>query len=196
VFEYCSDDERKKISDTIQSASESVNNSERDEDEKRKANKQLKNLMVLLDDVEEEEKMPQLVKEYNSKVAELQKLINEYADPKQKDEFNKQLEDIKAEGEIAIKENNKTLLSRKNEELQNLGLKAAYSNPNTWINVFRQMVQAGNFTNEKDAQYYINKGTQAINAKDYEELKRCVMQLSLLLPVGQQKGIDLSGITR
>jgi uncharacterized protein YbcV (DUF1398 family) len=152
--------------------------------------------MILLDDVEEEEKMPQLLKEYNSHTVELQKLINEYADPKQKDDFNKQLNAIKTDGELAIKEKNKELLSRTNEQLLNLASRAAYSNPNTWIAYFRQMVEAGNFTNETDAQYYITKGNQAINSKDYEELKRCVAQLNLLRPVQQQKGPDLSGITR
>ena len=140
--------------------------------------------------------MPQLVKAYNKQLEGSQRIINEYADPKQKDEFNKQLDAIKVDGETAIKENNKTLLSRTNEQLQNLTAKAAYSNPNTWINYFQQMVQAGNFTNEKEAQYYINKGTQAINSNDYEELKRCVRELSMLRPATQQKSIDLSGITR
>jgi molecular chaperone DnaK len=195
VFEHCSDEERKKISNSIQSTSESLTNSERDEDEKRKANKQLKTLMILLDEVEEEKKMPQLIKEYNLQIEQVQKLINEYADPKQKDEFNKQLDAIKADGGTAIKENNKTLLSRTNEQLQNLGAKAAYSNPNTWITYFKQIAQGGSFTNEKEAQYYINKGMQAINSRDYEELKRCAVQLNLLRPIEKQKEINLSGIT-
>ena len=195
VFEYCSDNERKKISESIQSISESVNNSEKDEDEKRKANTQLKNLMILLDEVEEEEKMPQMVKEYNAKTTEIQKLINEYADPKQKDDFNKQLNVVKTDGDLAIKDNNKELLSRANEQLQNLSLKVAYSNSNTWILYFNQMVREDHFTDEKEAQYYINRGAQAISSKDYEELKRCITQLNTMRPVGQHKEPDLSGIT-
>ena len=56
ISEYCSDDERQKISDSIKSTSESVNNSKNDEDEKRKAGQQLKTLMMMLDDAEEEQK--------------------------------------------------------------------------------------------------------------------------------------------
>jgi len=196
VLEYCSDDEREKISDSIQSVSESLNNSKGDEDEKRKANKQLKTLMILLDNLQEEKKMPQLIKDYNSESAETEKIINEYAAPEEREEDNMRLNAIRKEGEIAIGENDKALLSRLNEELRNLAIKAAYSNPNTWIMYFKQMVQAGNFTNEKEAQYYIGRGNQSIASKNYEELKNCVRQLGLLRPVQQQKGVDLSGITR
>lgn len=196
VFEHCSEDERKKISDSIQSISDGVSNSKVDEDEKRKANKQLKNLKVLLDELEEEKKMPQLIKEYNLRVEQLEKVINEYADPKQKDDFARQLKNIKADAEVAIKEDNKTLMKRINEQLANLGSTAIYSNPNSWIAFFQQIVAADHFINEKEAQYYIEKGKQAIGSRDYEELKRCALQLNLLRPVSEQKEVDLSGITR
>lgn len=196
VFENCSEDERKKISNSIQSVSEGINNANIDEDEKRKADKQLKGLKSLLDDIEEEKKMPQLVKEYNLRLVDLQKVINEYADPKERDEDNKQLEKIKAEGQKAIDENNKILLIRKNEELANLRQKAVYSNPNTWIAAYRQIVAADNFINEQEAQYYMTKCSQAIEAKNWEELKRCVVQLNLLRPIEEQKKTNLSGITR
>jgi molecular chaperone DnaK len=196
VFEYCSDNERKKISDTLQSVSEGVNGSAADEDEKRKTDKQLKNLKTMLDDIEEEKKMPQLIKEYNSRIEYLQKVNTEYTDPAQRGEIKKQIENIKSEAEIAIKEDNKVLLGRLNEELANLTSRAVYSNPNSWIALFKQIVAADNFTNEKEAQYYINRGMQSINSKDYEELKRCIAQLNLLRPAGQQKGVDLAGITR
>ena len=196
VSEYCSEEERKNISNRIQSVSEGVNNSQLDEDEKRKTSKQLKELKIVLDRLQDDKKMPQLIKEYNARVEYLNKIIDEYADPRQKDENHKRLESIKAEGEIAIKEDNKALLSRVNEQLANQTSNALYSNPNTWITYFQQIVKADNFTNEKEAQYYTNKCTQAINSKDYEELKRCVLQLNLLRPANQQKDINLSGITR
>lgn len=196
VFENCSEEERKKISDNIQAVSEGMSNSKLDEDEKRKADKQLKNLKILLDGIEEEKKIPQLVKEYNLRVQDLQKVINEYADPKEREEDNKQLEKIRIEGERAIKDEDKLLLIRLNEQLANLRQKAISSNPNTWISYFRQIVAADNFMNEQEAQYYINKCMQAIEAKNYEELKRCVVQLNLLRPIDDQKKINLSGITR
>jgi molecular chaperone DnaK len=196
VLENCTTEEKEKITNNIQSVSEGIKNSKLDEDEKRKANRQLKNLKILLDDIEEEKKMPQLVKEYNARIEYLQKVITEYADPRQKDDYKQQLEKIRADGDIAIKENNKDLLSRVNEELANTTQKAIYSNPLTYVSVFQQLVKADNFIDEKQAQYYINKGAEAIRNKDYDELKRCILQLSLMRPPDKQKYIDLAGITR
>ncbi len=196
VFEYASEEEKKKISDSLQATSESMGNANKDEEDKRKANKQLKELKQLLDDVQEEKKMPQMIKEYNTMVQEIEKIINDYADQKQKEENMKQLKDIKADGEIAIKEKNEVLLRRVNEELDALGLKAVTSNPNTWIAWFRQTVEADNFTNEQDAEYYITKGNQAIQTENYSELERCVRQLMLLRPIDKKGGVSLSGITR
>jgi molecular chaperone DnaK len=196
VLENCTTEEREKITNNIQSVSEGINNSKLDEDEKRKANKQLKNLKVLLDEVEEDKKMPQLIKEYNARLEYLQKVTNEYADQRWKEENSKQIENVKVEGETAIKGNNKELLSRINEELSNLTTRAIYSNPATYITVFQQIVRDDNFVDEKQAQYYINKGAESIRTKNYEELKRCIMQLILMRPPDKQKGIDLSGITR
>ncbi len=196
IFANCSMEEKKKITDTMQSVSDGINNSKIDEDEKRKSNRQLKNLKILLDEMEEEKKLPQLVKEYNIRVQDLEKVINEYAEPKERDEDNKQLEKIKLDGDKAIKDEDKVLLSRINEQLDNLRQRAIYSNPNTWIAAFKQIVAADNFINQQEAQYYINKCMTAIEAKNYEEVKRCVSQLNLLRPVAEQKEVNLSGITR
>jgi hypothetical protein len=41
-----------------------------------------------LDKIEEEKAMPQLIREYNERVKDLNEIINEYADPKEKDKLN------------------------------------------------------------------------------------------------------------
>jgi predicted transcriptional regulator len=74
--------------------------------------------------------------------------------------------------------------------------KAVYSNPQAWIQYFRDMIDNGKFTNDKEAQYYKTKGLIAIEDDNIEELKRCASQLSLLLSEEDQKKINLSGITR
>lgn len=195
VSESSSPEDRKKIAEEIQSISEGIANANVDEDEKRKANKNLKDLKMHLDEIEEDKRMPQLVKEYNARVEDLQKIINEYADPKQKDENNEQLDLIKQEAEDAIKRGDKTSLIGANQNLDSLRIKAIYSNPQTWVTVFRQIAASGNFTDEKEAQYLINKGNRAISSGDYEELKRCTTDLNLLRPVAE-RAINLSGITR
>lgn len=194
--ENCSIEERKKIADTMESVSEGIKNSSNDEDEKRKANKQLKDLKILLDKVEEDKAMPQLIKEYNLRIKDLNEIINEYADPKEKDDLNKQLENIQLESKKAIKEENKPIMIRINEQLDELRNKAIFSNPNTWVRHFKAIVNEGKFINEKEAQYYISKGVRAMDTGDIDELKRCTHQLSLLLSEEDQEKINLSGITR
>ena len=40
----------------------------------------------------------------------------------------------------------------------------------------------GNFINEQEAKYYIDKGTRAIQTGDIEEVKRCTKELVQRLP--------------
>ncbi len=194
--EDCSIEERKRIAEIIQSVQEGITNASSDEDEKRKANKQLKDLKILLDKIEEEKAMPQMIKEYNLRVTDLQEIIREYADEKEKADLTKQLENIQSMSEIAIKEENKLIMIRINQQLNDLRIKAIYSNPNTWLNDFKEIVNNGNFTNDKEAQYYKTKGLRAIEMGDVDELKRCTIELNQLLSVEDQKKINLSGITR
>lgn len=194
--EDCSLEERKKVADMMQSVSDGINNSNTDEDEKRKANKQLKDLKILLDGIEQEKAMPQLIREFKSNVTELDEIIRDYADPKDKDDLKKQLDNIEQEGKIAIKEDNKALLIRINEQLGTLRDKAVLSNPQTWVHQFKRIASDGKFINEREAQYYITKGSRAIQEGDLEELKRCTNQLVMLLSDEDQKKMTLSGITR
>ncbi len=199
ISENCSSEERKTIEDTIQSVQTSVKNAHLDEDEKRKANKQIKDLKIALDKIEKEKEMPQLTKEFHAKTESVQKIINEYADEKDKNANNDQLTKMKVEGEKAIEDNDKTLLSRVNEQIEELGAKALFSNPATWVYHFQQIIQGDkNFINEKEARYYIEKGKRAIELNDMDELKRCVHNLMLLLPSDEQETIkkNLSGITQ
>jgi len=97
---------------------------------------------------------------------------------------------IKADGDKAIRENDKTLLIRINEEIQELQARAIFSNPASWLYQFGQLSSgAKKFTNEKEAQYFIEKGKRAIELNDVDELKRCVQNLMLLLPVEEQEEI-------
>ena len=194
-----SPDERKALDTNISSAQTSVRNASADEDEKMKASKQIKDIKIALDKIEKEKEMPQLVKEFKDGIQDTQSIINEYADEKDKTINNDQLSKLKAEGEKAITDSDKSLLVRINEQINELRSKAVYSNPATWVHQFNKLI-AGNptFINEKEAKYYIEKGKRAIQLGDTDEIKRCVHNLLLLLPSDVQETIkdNLSGITR
>ncbi len=198
VSESCSSEEKNKLNNTIHSVSNSLKSAHIDEDEKRKANKQLKDLKMAIDKLEKEKEMPQLVKEFNDSVENTQKIITELSEDKDKVQHEEHLRKMKEEGEKAIAENDKVLLIRVNEQIIELGGKALFSNPATWVYQFRQITDSDKkFINEKEASYYTEKGRRAIELGDVEELKRCVHNLLLLLPSDEQEIMksNLSGIT-
>ena len=199
VSDNCTSEEKKAIEGTIQSAEMSIKNAHVDEDEKRKASKQLKDLKVTLDSLEKEKEMPQLIKDFHASVETAQGIIDEYADKQEKDINNEQLASMKKEGEKAIADADKTLLVRVNEQIKELTARAVFSNPATWVYQFDKIVSGNhNFLNEKEARYYTEKGRRAVELGDVDELKRCVHNLMLLLPSEEQAVIksNLSGITR
>lgn len=199
VFDNCSVKEKEVINEIIQSVQSSVKNANLDEDEKRKANKQIKDLKITLDKMEKEKEMPQLVKEFYAGIENARKIITEYADEKDKENNNGQLSKLESEGEKAIGENDKILVIQINEQVQELVAKALFSNPATWIYQFQKLVSENHsFINEKEARYYTEKGHRAIELNDIDELKRCVHNLMLLLPSEEREVVkkNLSGITR
>jgi hypothetical protein len=199
VSETSSTEEKNKINNTINAVANSLRSAHVDEDEKRKANKQLKDLKMALDRLEKEKEMPQLLKEFKETTESTQNIITELGDDKDKVKHEEHLAKMKEEGEKAIKENDKALLIRVNEQIKELGAKALFSNPATWVYQFRQITNGQKkFINAKEAEYYTEKGRRAIELGDVEELKRCVHNLLLLLPSDEQETMrnNLSGITR
>ena len=199
VSENCSNEEKTKLNNTINAVSSSLRSAHIDEDEKRKANKQLKDLKMIIDKMEKEKEMPQLVKEFKESTEDTQKIIIELGEDKDKAQHEEHLKKMQEEGEKAIKENDKTLLIRINEQIKELGGKALFSNPATWVYQFNQLIGSNKkFINEKEAIYYTEKGRRSIELGDVDELKRCVHNLLLLLPSEEQETMrnNLSGITR
>jgi len=199
VLASCKEDDEKIIKTAIQNVTVSLRNAHLDEDEKRKANKQLKDLKILLDKVEREMELPTLISEFRQKVTDVREVLNDYADKGVKDAGLTRLERMEKEGEEAITDNDKTLLIRVIEEVRELGFKALFSNPATWVYQFQKITSENHtFTNDKEAQYFIDKGNRAINSGDEEGLKGCVQNLMNLLPEKEQEMIrsNLSGITR
>jgi molecular chaperone DnaK len=199
VSENCSNEEKTKLNNTISSVSNSLRSAHIDEDEKRKANKQLKDLKMIIDKMEKEKEMPQLVKEFKESTENTQKIITELGEDKDKVQHEEHLKKMQEEGDKAVAENDKALLIRVNEQIKELGGKALFSNPATWVYQFHQIIGGSKkFINDKEAAYYTEKGRRAIELGDVEELKRCIHNLLLLLPSDEQETMrnNLSGITR
>ncbi|MDO8657593.1 MAG: Hsp70 family protein [Candidatus Levybacteria bacterium] len=190
--------EKTKIEDLIDSISTSLRNAGSDQDEKRKANKELKELKTNLDQLEKEKELPQAKDEFIKKIEEIEGIIEELGQEQNKEDFREQLGILRTEGNKAIENNDKYLLNRVNEQLKDFAFTVAFSNPSVWVYQFEKLSSGEyQFSNQTDAQYYIDKGKKAVSMGDVEEIKRCVVNLMGLLPKDQQKEISssLSGIT-
>ena len=176
-------EESKKIDDIMDSVEKGIGST--DGDDQRKAEKQLKDLKILLDKNDKEKAASKLIEEYNLRIESLPKTIQEYANSENLDEITKQFESIKSDGEMAIKSEDKVMIIRINEQLDNLESRILFSNPGYCIEYFKYIAsqgENGKFTNEQEAQYCISKGIAAIDAEDIDELKRWTIELSNLLP--------------
>lgn len=198
VEESTGDTTKSQVGGLIESVSTSVNNANLDEDEKRKANKELKQLKVTLDELTEEKKIPQLKAEFEASTKEVQGMVDSLADVNLRKTHSQLLESLKKEGLQAIKGPDKHLLVRVNEQIKDLGVRLIVTDPSFWVHHFRQLTEGGHtFTNPTDAEYYTSQGHQAVERGDLEGLKLAVRNLIALLPPEEQTEVDvrLAGIT-
>lgn len=199
VMKNCSEFEKNELENSLQTARRSINSASIDEDEKRKANKEVRELKIRLDKIEKETQLTVLTTNFNDLAKDAEKVINEYADQKEKENYTKQLTGLKNEGERAIQSNDKTLLIHVNDELVKLHGRALHSNPNTWIYHLVQLKEyKGQMKDQKEADYYFSKGQKAVENQDALEVERCVRKLWELLPekVVVDSADSRSGITR
>lgn len=196
--ENCSPEERRNLEGTYESVSSSLDRADVEEDEKRKANKQLKDLKIHLDAIERDKELPQLVREFKEGLVEAETAISEVGNTEEEKQHKDIYLALKAEGEKAIDTEDKFLLARVNEQIGDLRGRIILSNPAAWVWWFEKILAENKeFISDKEAEYYINKGRRAIELSDTEELKRCVRGLMLLLPPEEQTKLQntMSGIT-
>ncbi len=194
----CNPEEKSKLNNLIKSTGASLEAGKVDEDEKRKADKELRELKNKLDQMEQVKELPQLKIEFNELTTSMIQIMNDFGDQKDKQIHTDQLSVLKTEGYEAIENEDKILLSRVVEQLNDLKQKIIQSNPAWWLYQFKNMLQQDHqWISEKESQYYLQKGQRAIEAGDTEELQRCVRSLLLLLPVSEQTEAKsgMSGIT-
>jgi len=193
-----SDDQMEQIVTALSSVSTSLQNARIDQDEKRKAVKQVRDLKQILDEAQQASEMPQLTKEFNEGIRSVTEIVAEIPDADDRNKQSLQLVEIKAEGERAIRANDKTLLMGVNERLRDLGGRAVFSHPATWVHHFRTLINERNFSSPREATYFIEQGQRAIEKNDIEALKRSCRGLNALRPIesAQSPKINTSGIRR
>jgi molecular chaperone DnaK len=198
VEKNCSEREKQAIDDKLAEVTQSVNNAETDEDEKRKANKELKELGQGLEEIEKSKETSNLKGEYKEKLESTREVINEVDLEENKKNDLQKLSGIESQGEEAIKNNDKVMLSRTIDQLFELSTKVLFSNPQIWVYRFNEIKQGEyNFSDPEEGKYYLEKGEKAIEIGDVDELKRCVLGLNGLLSTEEVENINKkAGITR
>ena len=192
-------EEKGKLDNLVQSVEGSLSTAKVDEDEKRKADKQLKDLKIRLDGLEKTKELPQLISEYNEKIKDLTDTIEQFGDQKEKGMYLDQMNVLKEEGDRAVASEDKVLLSRVLQQLKDLNGKVIFSNPSSWAYMFKEIQTTTHaWISQKEADYYMQKGQRAIEVGDVDELKRAVHNLMLLMPPSEQQRIqgNMSGITK
>ena len=187
-----------QVAAALATASASLQNARIDEDEKRKAVKQVRDLKQVLDEAERATELPQLTKEFHEGICSVTGLVAEIPDADDRNRQSVQLAEIKAEGEKAILAQDKTLLIGVNERLRDLGGRALFSQPATWVHHFHALANEGNSSRPKEAAYFIDQGHRAIEKNDIDALKRSCRGLIALRPVESPSvpKITASGIRR
>ncbi len=195
----CSDDEVNVISDRFQLLEGNLTGDNVEEDEKRLAEKRLRDLKMLLDRYEASKQMPQLTKEFHDRTKWCFEVIDNLSLDSEKEKHMAQYESLHNEGKQAIVDDDKDWLMRVNNQLGDFSFSVMYSNPATWVYEFDKIVK-GNyaFSNPEEANYYIKQGEIAKNMTDIDELKRCVRNLFNLMSQADQSEVQgsISGITK
>lgn len=191
--------EYSKLENAVENVATNVKNSKLDTDDKNKAERDLKELKAELDNIEQNKSVPQLKTDYYEKLKNAQEIVDGLDEGKEKDRFIEQLSDLEKEGEKAVKDEDKLMLVRINEQIEQVAMQSVFLNPAAWVYMLNQIKEKrSELLNATDADYFISKADEAVENGDIEELKRCVRNLLDLLPKNTQEEISAStsGITK
>ena len=194
-----SQDEYDQLENTIDDLSTNIKNASHDNDDKNKAERDMRELKTSFDSLEQSKEMPQLSDEFREKILSAKEVTDELPDSDEKSEISKELSLLEKEGLKAISGSDKTMLLRVNEQIEQLTFRSVYENPSAWVYMLNLIKEKRNeLSNQTDANYFIQKGDKAVDENDIEELKRCVRSLLDLLPKETQDEINssMAGITK
>lgn len=194
-----SEDEYTQLENTIDDLGTNIKNANLDNDDKNKAERDMRELKTSFDNLEQSKEMPQLTNEFEEKILSAKEVIDELQEGDEKNEILRELTVLEREGRKAVSSNDKTMLLRVNEQIEQLTFRSVYENPAAWVYMLSLVKEKRNeLSNQTDANYFIQKADKAIDDNDVEELKRCVKSLLDLLPKETQDEINSSraGITK
>lgn len=194
-----SEEEYSQLENSIDDLGTNIKNANLDNDDKSKAERDMRELKTNFDKLESAKELPQLTDEFRAKIENAREVLGELDDSTEKQHGLSEVNDLEKDGEKAIRDNDKTMLLRVNEQIEQVTMRSVFQNPAAWVYMLDQIKEKRNeLANKTDADYFIEKADRAVEEGDVDELKRCVRNLLDLLPKDTQEEINanMSGITK
>lgn len=177
--------QKEEIDEEISYLEWTVNNSSSDEDEKRKANKKLKDFKVKIDNLEKNTELDIQQKLFNELIKLLDSILEELENSEDYkiQEIIVRYKTIKKWWEKAILDQDKILLSSINEQLNSLRTSILMETIEWWERIYNDLkFWWYYFSNDTDTEYYFKKWENAIRNWNKDELENSVRELYRMLP--------------
>ncbi len=191
--------EYEQLEKSLDTVSLNIKNADTDEDDKKKAERDLKELKKELDEIEQDKKMPQLKEEFESGLESARSVGGDLGDEDEKVKVMDQLDILQKEGEKAIANDDKVILIRVNTQIKEVTFRCIFMDPAAWVWQLNEIKdKREELTNKDKGEKLIEEADKAVENSNFEELKRCVRGLLEILPEDTQDEItsNMSGITK
>lgn len=174
-----------RIASAADSAQSSVRGASVDEDEKRKAAKQLRDLRSILDDAEKSASLPQLKSRFDRAAAEADEAIGALRDAEEVARLNNRVSELRQEAQKAFADQDKVILAALIDRVSDIGAHATRQDPAAWVYFF-QSIESGalKLRVQAAAQKLFEEGRAAIASNNLDTLKQVCSKLSGLLEDG------------
>lgn len=153
-------------------------------DEKAKAQNQLKALRAKIDEIEKSKDIDVLKNKYNEHLKEAQNRLNKISDKNKKAQFELQLKTLKNDGAKAITQNSAILLKKVNDSLKAFNVELFGEDDSVWIKCFNTLSTIGlsAFDDSTQARKLLDMGQEALDEGDIEELRGICVALLQMMP--------------
>lgn len=191
--DICDEEEKQNISKQIKDVEEGLKNAKIDDDEKRKTRGKLKQLQNDIEQLQTDKNIDIMIRNFKDLTDKMENYIYET-----EENFIKQFEAIKRDGNLAIKQANIDLLSRAIKQLNDLDVQIALNDDGFWLALFDDLKNNPHIYNNANAREHINQGRLAIRQNDIQTLKECASRLLSFMPRNELENINskIAGITK
>ncbi len=154
------------------------------------ADRKLRALKILNDDVEAALQWPGLVQEAHRQLESTREVVEGHGEPDEKE----RLSVLAADVERAISEERIELLRTRTEDLRDLGARVIVRQPSFWVGYLEYLQERrGHMRDQAAAEKLFAQAQRAINSNDFEALKAAVRQLIALLPPDEREAAEARG---